>query len=138
MNNPAVISFLIEWVKRYGQKSPKFFKVLTILGTICALIGGVPQLLTWLHDVAGWQWVPPVAFNKALEDALLWSGIVGAIVAGATVQDSAVTVTSPVSDNKTVVVKSQLPFTAQAETKKAEADPSTTVITSNDPPKPVA
>ena len=44
--NPAV-SFLVELVQRIGQKSPKFFVVLSVIASIATAVTGLPALLDW-------------------------------------------------------------------------------------------
>lgn len=127
MNNPALIAFLVEWIKRYGQKSPKFYKWLNAIGVAAMVITGLPEVLSWLKIDIG------IHFNDVLEKVIFYCGLVTSIISLSTVQNSTTVVTDPTSAIKTVVVKEQLPFTAKAEAKKAEADPLTNVVTSSEP-----
>lgn len=132
MATPGIINFLVEWAKRYGQESPDFFKWLTRIGVVLSLITGVPQLLEWLNVTLPVEWEPVV------QKVIFFCGLVMSLISMATVKNGAEVVKNPVTDQKTVVVNSALPFTAQREEKKAENDPNTTVIVSTDPPKPAA
>lgn len=127
MNNPLIIGFFIEWLKRYGQESPKFFKVLTTIGVVLQLITGIPQLLEWAHVKL------PSTWDHIWEVVIFFVGLAITIVSGATVKNSTATIVQPVTGDKTIVVNEALPFTARTEEKKAKDDPTTNVTTSPAP-----
>lgn len=129
MNNPAIIAFFVEWLKRYGQESPSFFKWLTAAGVALQLITGVPQLLEWIGVHLPATWGPIV------ERVLFFVGLAITVVSGATVKTSTAVILEPAGD-KTLVVNSALPFTAKQEAKKVENDPNTNVTLSKDPLTP--
>jgi hypothetical protein len=93
MNMGKMGAFFIELFKRFGLKSPKFFQVLQFIGALCAVITGLPDLLTRSGIT-----LPPeieVFENKtiAIAGAIMW--IISKL---------------PVENPQLVSVKKKLPF----------------------------
>jgi hypothetical protein len=67
-------AWLVELIKRFGQKSPKFFVILQWVGFVCALITGVPELLL----NAGIEL--PAAFHKIASETVAIAALIMSLI----------------------------------------------------------
>lgn len=108
--------FLKELIQRFSGSTPKFFRVLTVVGAIATFIGFVPDLLGFLNITLPLTWLPWT------ERILKISGITIAVVAKLSVQSKVVAKTPEgalLKERDT----DKLPFTAKEEIKQAEKLP---------------
>lgn len=114
MNNKnMLVKFFVELIKRYGQKSPKFFRIIGIVASLCAAVSGIPEVISWFTDTPP-DWVITLQ-NKLVAIA----SIVGALVAFASVETPAV---AQAESGELVKVsnESALPFSTAVEKKAAD------------------
>ena len=122
MENNQFLAFFAELVKRLFAKSPLFFRIITIVGIIVAIITGLPAILT--------------ALNVTLPD--FWLGIENKVVAIAAIVGTFISMltverTALVPGNQVVTAQAEgkvfLPFTAIDERNKIQA----TAVPANKP-----
>lgn len=53
MKSSAIMDFIVELMKRFALKSPKFFQVLQIIAIIATLATGVPEFVDLLNSITG-------------------------------------------------------------------------------------
>lgn len=55
MQNNLLLAFLQEFFQRLRKKSPTFFKIISTISAVVALLSGLPGLLQELHiNLPGW------------------------------------------------------------------------------------
>ncbi len=67
-----VMAFLIELIKRFSLKSPKFFQVIQAVGLIAGLITGVPEFLQLLGMQLPAAIAPFASKTIAAASSVLW------------------------------------------------------------------
>lgn len=116
-NNPF-LSWLIEMVKRLGQKSPQFFVVLQWIFGIITAITGLPAVISLITTTLGYTL--PDVFTQFENKTVALCGLVVTFVSALPVQN-----TSVAKDQTGQVLKQtdtkKLPFTAKAEAKEAQS-----------------
>jgi hypothetical protein len=107
------LSFLVELAQRLRTKKPRFFIVLQWLTGVLAGVTGIPSFLAQFHIT-----LPPAA--TALENKYVaWAAIGFSLASQLTTANPAATVTA----DGTVLTETdakKMPFTKQAEVKKAQ------------------
>lgn len=118
-----VWAFLIETYKRMSLKSPHYFQVVQTIGTIAALISGIPLAIQQFELATGAHIDMPELTNGIFIRVLFWCGILTKIIAKLPVTDPA----KPVDAQGLVQSKHDvMPFTQ----KKKEETP---VVPLNNP-----
>lgn len=110
MKNNQILLFLQETLQRLFTKSPKFFKIWTLVFSILTLITGIPELLTYLGVVL------------PTEIAFFASKFIAYVSMGCLLMSKLTTQSKPtgVTDEGVLLKKTDdvaLPFTTQAEVK---------------------
>jgi len=95
MDKSKLQLFLIELVKRFATKSPKFFKIFQYVGIAATVMGFIPDALVMLGIT------PNAIFSNYIEIGLRVAGIVTVVMASLPVPNS--------SDTNTASI---LPFTS--------------------------
>ncbi len=81
MNNNLIIQFVVELVKRLAADTPWFFRVLSIIGVVVAVVSGLPGLLTYVCDNMQVCITLPEAWEAIYSKVLSISGIVMTFIA---------------------------------------------------------
>jgi len=114
MQNANVLTFLREFIQRLFTKSPKFFKIWTLISGALVLITGIPAFITMLPVGI----TIPDIFNQGVTTAVRYAGTGVLLMSLLTTQSKPGAIT-----DGGVVIKStdsnQLPFTAATEMKSA-------------------
>lgn len=122
MNNNQFINFLVELIKRFGGPTPKFFKILQLLGAVAALIGFIPFIIQKLNINLSVNW------SNGLQIALQVAGIITAVGTQLTNQSSIAAVTNTGHQLK-ATNDNILPFTTIVEKKKLAKNDEIPVVT---------
>lgn len=122
MNNNQFANFFVELIKRFGGPTPKFFKILQILGAVAAFVGFMPDIIDMLNLKLS------VNFSNGLQIALKVAGIITAIGAQLTNQNSIAAVTNTGHQLK-ATNDNILPFTTIVEKKKMAKNDEIPVVT---------
>lgn len=109
-----ILTFLQENIQRLFTKSPKFFKIWTIVSTILVLITGIPDLINSLP----FHVTIPDLWNARVTVAVAWASRAALFMSLLTTQSSAVGVT-PGGNVVKMTADDKLPFTAATEAKAA-------------------
>lgn len=119
MGNANVLTFLQELLQRLFTKSPKFFKIWTIISGTLVLITGIPDFITFLN-INGFTL--PNLWNTEVTKAVAWASRAALFMSLLTTQSKPVGVVS--TNDGAMVIKAtddkQLPFTAATEQKSAD------------------
>lgn len=124
MKTNGLILFLQENLQRLFTKSPLFFKIWTYISLALVLVTGVPDLINWLGDAV----VIPDLWNVKITAAVAWSSRAALFMSLLTTQSTSVAVTEGGVAVKMTDAKA-LPFTAQNEQKKVDAEVLPTIQT---------
>lgn len=111
MNN-QFINFFVELIKRFGGTTPKFFKIISVIGIIAAFIGFLPDITAFLGIEIPLKWA------KGWELTLKIAGLITAIVAQLPNQGGIAAVTDSGHILK-ATNENKLPFSSVVEKKKA-------------------
>lgn len=102
-----VIAFLAELLKRFFDKSPKFFRIWQGISGVAAIVTGLPEFLTLFNIVL------PAPFD------ILTNKFIAAVSAGMFFMSTLTSQSQPiVEDGKTKIDEKKLPFSAQHEANK--------------------
>jgi hypothetical protein len=77
--------FIFELVRRWGAKQPWFFKVVQWIGLAVALVLGLPE---YLFDAGVLDQLPD-AFQRIVDKAVLWAGLIAAFISKLTATSDA-------------------------------------------------
>lgn len=114
MQNSQLWLYLVELIKRWGSKSPKFFKVINVISLVTTILTGLPGLLQQFNvTLPDWA---SVLQNKVVAIASL----VAFIISKLPVESTPVAVTEQGDILKQTDQKA-LPFTAASEQKSDAA-----------------
>lgn len=106
------VNFLVELIKRFGGPTPRFFKIIQVIGAVAAFVGFIPDIITLLSINLS------VHMSNTLQIALKVAGVITAVVAQL-VQQGSVAAMTPRGSVLKATDEKQLPFTAIVEKKKA-------------------
>lgn len=110
-----VLTFLQENLQRLFTKSPKFFRIWTIVSGALVLITGIPELISALpFDVH-----IPDLWNAKVTEAVAWASRAALFMSLLTTKSEPVGVTAGGNVLK-VTDATKLPFTAATEAKSAD------------------
>lgn len=109
--NNLLVKYLAEFIMRFGQKTPKFFRILSIVATVAAALTGLPGLLDYLGvNLPEWA-------------SVLQNKIVGVSTTTVALLSMLSVDTKPIAETESgeIIKKSNeeaLPFTAAVEKKE--------------------
>jgi hypothetical protein len=87
MKNTVLIDFVVELIKRFGSKSPKFFVILQYISAALTIITGIPELITFLNAEFGLTIIVPFKLEIFANKLVAWCSLVSWIIAKLTVDN---------------------------------------------------
>lgn len=112
MKNTILVDFIVELFNRLSTKSPKFFKIITVISTILGLISGLPYLVEYF----GIHLSPTLMAYE--NKAVAFSAMTAIIMSNLSSQRTQVAVTQD-GTVLTAINSKSMPFTAKNEAKQA-------------------
>jgi hypothetical protein len=95
----CLIDFIVEVIKRFGSKSPKFFVILQYISFAVTLVTGLPELIEWLNSF-GLNLHLPEALVVLQSKVTAIAGIIAWIISKLTVDETQLNKTLPITDKK--------------------------------------